>query len=65
VLGLSEKEAVGVYLLLHRHASLLDVTMARRRKRLEDSLLGTLTVGDFEDLEALYERLPDGPPGER
>jgi hypothetical protein len=62
VVALTEKEAVGVYLLLQSHAAALDVTMARLRKRLEDALLGSLTVGEVEDLESVYQRLPDGPP---
>lgn len=62
MLVLTEKEMVGVYLLLQAHAAELDATMARLRKRMEDSLLGSLTVGEFEDLPAFYGRLPAGPP---
>jgi hypothetical protein len=64
VVRLTEKEAVGVYLLLQNRAALLDGAMSRLRKRLEDSLLEQLTVGDFEELESLYGRLPDGSPAE-
>jgi hypothetical protein len=64
VVPLSEKEAVGVYLLLRSHAAPLDVTMARLRERIEDSLFGRLTVGEVEDLDSVYRRLPDGPPEE-
>jgi hypothetical protein len=63
VLVLTEKETVGVYLLLQSHAPELDSAMARLRKRMEDSLLGSLTVGDFEDLAALYVRLREEPSG--
>jgi hypothetical protein len=62
VVALTEKESVGVYLLLQSHAASLDVTMARLRKRLEDALFDNLTVGEVEDLESVYQRLPDGPP---
>jgi len=64
VLVLTEKEAVGVYLLLQRRVSELDGAMARLRKRIEDSLHQTLTVEDADDLQALYARLPELPPGE-
>jgi len=63
VLVLTEKETVGVYILLQSHAAELDSAMARLRKRMEDSLLGSLTVGDFEDLTALYVRLREEPSG--
>jgi hypothetical protein len=64
VLVLTEKEMVGVYLLLQSHAAELDSAMARLRKRMEDSLLRSLTIGDFEDLPAFYGRLPAEPPAE-
>ena len=59
---LTEKETVGVYLLLQGQAASLDVTMARLRERLEDALFESLTVGEVEDLASVYQRLPDGPP---
>ena len=60
---LSEKETLGVYLLLVSRAGDLDASMARLRKRMEDALLAELSVGDFEDLQALYERTTDRPAG--
>jgi hypothetical protein len=61
---LTDKEALGVYLLLRERGMSLDLTMSRLRKRLEDHLVRCLSVDDFENPAALYVSLPERPqPG--
>jgi hypothetical protein len=59
VVDLSDKEALGVYLLLLERPA-LDGTLARLRKRIEDRYLKTLTVEEHRDLGALYRSLTEG-----
>ena len=61
-MDLSDKEALGVYLLLLERPAALDGTMARLRKRIEDGYLKTLTVDEHRDLGGLYRSLPEGAP---
>ncbi len=59
---LSDKEALGVYLLLLERPAALDGTLARLRKRIEDRYLKTLTVEEHRDLGAHYRSLPERAP---
>ena len=60
---LSDKEALGVYLLLSGGEQALDVTMARLLKRIEDRILKTRTVEEYQDPAALYRSLPERGTG--
>ena len=62
---LSDKEAVGVYLLLRDRATGSDETMARLTKRIEDSLLRELTVTEVEHLQDVYRSMQDVPFSEQ
>ncbi len=62
---LSDKEAVGVYLLLRDRAIESDETMARLTKRIEDSLLRELTVTEVENLQDVYRSMQDLPFSEQ
>ncbi len=61
---LTDKEALGVYLMLGEQVASLDPTMSRLRKRIEDRMVRDLTVDEFEHPAALYLRLPEQPPSE-
>ena len=63
VVELSDKEALGVYLLLVERQAGLDGTMARLRKRIEDRILKTYTVEEYQDPAALYRVLPERTQG--
>ena len=62
---LSDKEALGVYLLLREQRTPIDESMARLAKRLEDQLYRDLTVEEVEDLEAVYRTMDDTPQSDR
>ena len=61
MLKLSDKEALGVYLLLRDHGIESDQTMARLTKRMEDSLFRELTVTEVENLQDVYRSMEDLP----
>lgn len=56
---LTDKEALGVYLLLVERYASLDATMARLARRIEDVILKTRTVEEYQDPEGLYRSLPE------
>lgn len=58
---LSDKEAVGVYLLMLEREYPLDETMARLMKRIEDSIYRKLTVAEVQDLQSVYRSMDDTP----
>lgn len=53
--ALTDRELVGVYLLLRRHASELDTTLTRLMMRMEKDLFAYLSIDEFERLGELYE----------
>lgn len=53
---LSEKELLGIYMLLKAQESGLDITMSKLLNRIEKYLYQSLTIEELENLEDTYQK---------
>ncbi len=58
---LTEREVIGIYLLLKKHETELDETLESVEERIETLLFDNLSIEQFEELERLYRSNVDVP----